>query len=102
MKSINQIFKDNISLMDEPEVNELVEYCRELEDELVECSQKKDQTPILKQLISEIKGSCSDLLKDDENHERWPDDFDEVDFKEAIINLKKYISLYCFENKILL
>ncbi len=31
MKNINQIFKNNRHLMDEPEVVELIEYCRELE-----------------------------------------------------------------------
>ena len=32
MKNINQIFKNNKHLMDEPEVIELVEYTRELEE----------------------------------------------------------------------
>ena len=35
MKSINQIFKDNTSLMDEPEVKELIEYCQELEGKVM-------------------------------------------------------------------
>jgi hypothetical protein len=100
MKSINQIFKNNEHLMDLGPVDELIEYCRELEDEVVENNQIIDQTVILKQLISEISKSCVDLLKEDEKSERWPNDFEKVDFKEAIINLKKYISLYCIDNKI--
>jgi hypothetical protein len=100
MKSINQIFKTNKDLMDEPEVQELIDYCLELEDTVVENKQSVNQTVILKQLISEIKNSCGDLLKEDEKSERWSDDFEKIDFKEAVVNLKKYISLYCFENKI--
>ena len=36
MKNINQIFKNNTSLMYHPEVDELIEYCRELEGKVVE------------------------------------------------------------------
>ena len=36
MKNINQIFKDKTFLMDYPEVEELIEYCRELEGEVLE------------------------------------------------------------------
>lgn len=100
MKSINQIFRGNEHLMDLVPVEELIEYCRELEDIVVENTQIIDQTIILKQLISEISKSCDDLLKKEKESERWPDDFEKIDFKEAIMNLKKYIFLYCFENKI--
>jgi len=100
MKSINQIFRDNEHLMDLGPVEELIEYCRELEDQVVENNQVIDQTVVLKQLISEISKSCVDLLKEDEKSERWPNDFEEVDFKEAVKNLTKYISSYCMDNKI--
>lgn len=100
MKSINQIFRGNEHLMDLGPVGELIEYCRELEDSVVENTQVIDQTIILKQLISEINKSCDDLLKKEAEYERWPTDFEKIDFKEAIVNLKKYIYLYCFENKI--
>ena len=86
--------------MDLDPVEELIEYCRELEDSVVENTQVIDQTIVLKQLISEISKSCNDLLKKEGEHERWPDDFEKINFKEAIVNLKKYISLYCMENKI--
>jgi hypothetical protein len=102
MKSINQIFKNNPSLLNEDEVNELVEYCLELEDMVVEYKQKEDKTVVLKQLITEIKKSCFDLLKEEEVAERWPNEFEKINFKEAIINLDKYISLYCQKNKIYL
>jgi hypothetical protein len=36
MKSIREIFKNNPSLLDEPEVAQLLEYCEQLQDEIVE------------------------------------------------------------------
>jgi hypothetical protein len=100
MKSINQIFKNNHHLMDIPQVEELIDYTKELEDIVIENDQIIDQTVILKQLISEIRQSCSSMIEEDEKHKRWPKDFDEVDFREVIKNLKDYINLYCLDNKI--
>jgi hypothetical protein len=102
MKSINQIFKGNEHLMDLEPVDSLIDYCRELEDMVVENTQMVDQTVILKQLISEISKSCSDLLEEDEKGVRWEKDFERVDFKETVVNLKNYISKYCSDNKIYL
>jgi hypothetical protein len=100
MKSINQIFKGNEHLMDLEPVDSLIDYCRELEDEVVENKQKSDQTIILKQLISEINKSCFELLEEDKKSERWSNDFEKIDFKESIVNLREYIIKYCFDNKI--
>ena len=91
MRSINQIFKGNEHLMDLEPVDSLINYCRELEDEVVENKQKSDQTIILKQLISEINKSCFELLEDDKKSERWSNDFEKIDFKESIVNLREYI-----------
>ena len=55
MKSINQIFKDNKSLMDEPEVQKLIDYCLELVESVVDNNQVIDQTVVLKQIIFEKK-----------------------------------------------
>jgi hypothetical protein len=100
MRSINQIFKGNEHLMDLEPVDSLIDYCRELEDEVVENKQKNDQTIILKQLISEINKSCFELLEDDKKSERWSNDFEKIDFKESIVNLREYIIKYCLDNKI--
>ena len=100
MRSINQIFKGNEHLMDLEPVDSLIDYCRELEDEVVENKQKSDQTIVLKQLISEISKSCFELLEDDKKSERWSNDFEKIDFKESIINLREYIIKYCLDNKI--
>jgi len=100
MRSINQIFKGNEHLMDLEPVDSLIDYCMELEDEVVENKQKSDQTIILKQLISEINKSCFELLEDDKKSERWSNDFEKIDFKESIVNLREYIIKYCLDNKI--
>jgi hypothetical protein len=100
MKSINQIFRGNEHLMDLEPVGELIDYCRELEDEVVNNSQVVNQTIILKQLISEINSSCKELLEENEKSERWGKDFEPVDFKESIENLREYIIKYCLDNKI--
>jgi len=100
MRSINQIFKGNEHLMDLEPVDSLINYCKELEDEVVENKQKSDQTIVLKQLISEISKSCFELLEDDKKSERWSNDFEKIDFKESIINLREYIIKYCLDNKI--
>ena len=36
MKSTREIFKDKEYLLDEPEVTKLLEYCEQLQDEIVE------------------------------------------------------------------
>ena len=100
MRSIKQIFKGNEHLMDLEPVDSLINYCKELEDEVVENKQKSDQTIILKQLISEINKSCFELLEDDKKSERWSNDFEKIDFKESIVNLREYIIKYCLDNKI--
>ena len=100
MRSINQIFKGNEHLMDLEPVDSLIDYCKDLEDEVVENKQKSDQTIILKQLISEISKSCFELLEDDKKSERWSYDFEKIDFKVSIVNLREYILKYCLDNKI--
>lgn len=41
MKSTREIFKTNPSLLDEPEVAQLLDYCEQLQDEVVEFKYKK-------------------------------------------------------------
>lgn len=43
MKSTREIFKNNPSLLDEPEVAQLLEYCKQLQDEIIEFKFKKKQ-----------------------------------------------------------
>lgn len=92
MKNINQIFKNNTSLIDHPEVDELIEYCRELEGKVIE--KKIDDTynkeEIYLQVLKDIYDSCDKTLTDDYFSERFKET-PRVDFKEAVVNLKKYM-----------
>ncbi len=53
MKSIKQIFKDNPELMDISEVNELIEYCSDLEGIVIENRQNKQPCSVL--LIAKLQ-----------------------------------------------
>jgi len=96
MKSINQIFESNPSLKDENEVIELIAYCRELEATVIEYEQaeqfsKEDK---LAALVRDIYAACDMTLQDDN------DLYNEegVDFKQTIINLKKYLANFSRDN----
>jgi hypothetical protein len=92
MKNINQIFKNNTHLMDEPEIIELIEYCQELEGEVLEkkIEDTYSKEEIYLQILKEIYDSCDKTLTDDQLSERFKET-PRVDFKEAVINLKKYM-----------
>lgn len=100
MKSINNIFNKRKDLLLEPEVSELVNYCLELEDEVVENRLKINQTQQLKQIIGEILHSCQELGEQDLLHDRYPKEFEKVDYESSVKNLIKYIQDYCEENYI--
>ena len=92
MKNINQIFKNNKELMAHDEVQELMDYCVELEGQVVE--KKIDDTyskeEIYLQILKDIYDSCDKTLEYDQLSERFKEK-PRVDFKEAVINLKKYM-----------
>jgi hypothetical protein len=92
MKNINQIFKNNKHLMDEPEVMELIEYCRELEGDVldVKINKQYDKEEILHNIVKEIYSSCGQLIRDEEESIRFGET-PRVDFEKSIVNLKKYI-----------
>ena len=67
MKSITQIFQGNEHLMDLHPIEELIDYCRELEGQVLD---RKIQDEYGKekhyvQMFKEIYQSCNDTLKDD-------------------------------------
>ena len=101
MKSINQIFKSNTTLLDEPEVQELIEYCKELEEQLIEIELSKpyNKEDKLADLVREIYTSCKMILKQEEENIRWPELNDRPDFKKAILNLQEYLESFSRDNK---
>lgn len=95
-KNIHHLFKTNPSILDNVEVQELIEYCRELEgiilERKIEDEYNKEQH--YKQVFKEIYQSCCETLKDDELAERFKET-PRVDFKETIFNLKNYMFEMC-------
>lgn len=100
MKSIREIFKNNPSLLEEPEVIHLVDYCSELEDEIVELKfQKTDNKELpLIDMIKEVVKGCEALEKEQMEHDRFG--YDAPDYLETISNLKNYIYRRCRDEKI--
>ena len=100
MKSIRSIFKDKAHLMDEPCVDELIEYTRELEGEIMELQSRKESNKelILLDMIREIMKGCNAMEKEQYEHERFK--FEAPDYKEGISNLKEYIMKRCRDEKI--
>jgi len=96
VKNINQLFKGNTHLLDEPEVQELIDYCRELEGKILErkIDDEYSKGQHYMQVFKDIYQSCNETLKDDELAERFKET-PRVDFKETITNLKKYMLEMC-------
>jgi len=92
MKNINQIFKNNKHLIEHPEVQELIDYCQELEGKLmeVEINKQYDKEDILINVIRDIKESCEQTINDNEESIRF-NEIPRVDFEKCVVNLKKYI-----------
>lgn len=92
MKNIRQIFKTNTHLMEHPEIQELIDYCVELEGQVLEkkIDDNYSKEEIYFQMLKDIYDSCDKTLTDDQLSERF-NETPRVDFKHAVINLKKYM-----------
>lgn len=100
MKSIREIFKNNPSLLDEPEIIQLVNYCEELQDEIVEFKFRKTENKELAMLdmIKEVIKGCNSVEKEQMEHERYG--YPAPNYQETISNLKNYIYDRCKDEKI--
>jgi hypothetical protein len=100
MKSTREIFKTNPSLLDEPEVAKLLDYCEELQDEIVEFKFQKTNNKELAMLdmLKEVIKGCNAIEKEQIEHERFG--FEAPDYQEIISNLKRYILKRCDDEKI--
>jgi hypothetical protein len=102
MKSIREIFKNTPSLLDEPEVARLLEYCEELQDEIVEFKFQKNDNKELAMLdmLKEVIKGCNAIEKEQIEHDRFG--YEAPDYQETISNLKRYIYGRCKDEKIYL
>ena len=100
MKNIRQLFKDKDYLLEEPEVEQLISYCEELQDEIVEFKFEKGKSKekVLLEIIREISNSCQDIQKQQLEHERF--NYEAPDYRNAVLNLKKYLDTRCREERI--
>jgi len=99
MKSIKQIFRNDQKLISNSAVIELIDYCHELEDEIINNKQssKFNNEDILTELTRDIYSSIVDTLNDDEEAKRFVE-LNQIDYEDALINLKKYLETFSKEN----
>lgn len=102
MKNKLDIFKKTQDLLDEPSVQELLEYCERLEDALVDLKFEKTNSKelILLDMIREVIKGCNAMEKEQLEHERFG--FEAPNYAEAVYNLKSFILEMCKDNKIYL
>lgn len=100
MKSTHELFKNNPSLLQKPEVIGLLEYCEELESEIVEFKFQKSNNKelVMIDMLQEVIKGCNDLEKEQMEHDRFG--YDAPKYQEAILSLKKYILGRCRDEKI--
>jgi hypothetical protein len=102
MKNIRQLFKDKDFLLDEPEVEELIDYCEKLQDEIVDFKFEKEKNKqlIMLDMIKEVVKGCNAIEKEQLEHERFG--YEVPNYQETISNLKSYILGICRDNQIYL
>ena len=100
MKNINQIFNTNKQLLDEVEVKELIEYCQELEGQVMDAKISKQFSfeDKLSGVVRDIYTSCVDMVEQDDNYDRWPHDYVKPNYSDTIRNLKMYILKFSSDN----
>lgn len=86
--------------MEEESVKELIQYCQELENEVIETKQvnKFSFEDKLTELVKEIYHSINSVLKEDENAIRFKET-NRVDFKFRVELLKEYLINFSKDNK---
>ena len=102
MKNKLEIFKKAPDLLDEPEVQELLDYCERLEDDLVDLKFEKEKSKelIMLDMIKEVIKGCNAIEKEQLEHERFG--YEAPNYQATISNLKSYILEICRINKIYL
>jgi len=100
MKSVREIFKNKEYLLEEPEVEKLIAYCEELQDEIVEFKFQKNDNKELAMLdmLREVIKGCNTIEKEQMEHERFG--YEAPNYEATISNLKDYIYNRCREEKI--
>lgn len=100
MRSVREIFRNKQHLLEEPEVEKLVEYYEELQDEIVEFKHQKNNNKELAMLdmLKEVIKGCNAIEKEQMEHERFG--YEAPNYEATISNLKSYIYSRCRDEKI--
>jgi uncharacterized tellurite resistance protein B-like protein len=100
MRSVREIFRNKKYLLEEPEVEKLIDYCEELQDEIVEFKYQKTNNKELAMLdmLKEVIKGCNEIEKEQMEHERFG--YEAPDYQSTISNLKNYIYARCKDEKI--
>jgi hypothetical protein len=93
MKNINQLFRRNPSLLDNPEIQELIVYVQELEGEVLnrKIDDNYDKEHMLKSMLSDILSSCREYEDNKILQDRYPDLYKNIDADTLVKNLMVYI-----------
>ncbi len=102
MRNKLEIFKKAQELLDEPEVQELLNYCDGLEDEIVEFKFEKENNKqlVMLDMLKEVLKGCNAIEKEQLEHERFG--YESPNYQETISNLKNYILERCKDERIYL
>jgi hypothetical protein len=88
--------------MDEPEVIELVEYTRELEEIVLQrkIEDSYDKEHMLRSMLLDILTSCRDMEETNQLSERYPGMYEKSDEESLVKNLKTYILDMNYKNNL--
>lgn len=101
MKTPQEIFKNDSSLLQNNLVIELISEYEIVCDALIDIQQvsEMNKEKYLKVLVKEIAESIQMELNRDNEADRFGET-ENVDFKQAVLNLKNYIQQYCRDYQI--
>jgi len=106
MKSINKIFANDQSLLDNEAVKELLQAYDDLLEEYYELQsgnkQLKDRDNLFLELLRDIQFSIKMEFNKAQENQQLNLDQEPTDYKAAIENLHKYIKAFCRDNRIYL
>jgi hypothetical protein len=77
--------------MDLQPVEELIDYCQDLEEKVIETNLEENKEHIYKSIIQDILISCNELEESKLLAERYPDLYKKTDAETLVQNLKNYI-----------
>jgi hypothetical protein len=86
--------------MEDMEVKELIDYCRELEGQVIETTQSKQFSfeDKLTELVRDVFIGIKQIEGDEFDYQRFGDDFEKPDYEIAVKNLKQYFLDFARDN----